>query len=513
MSSQPPPLSSGQPYAEGDLILVEQGGKLHEAKVLKLGDGRSGQDVFVHYQGWNKKWDSWALLTHTRPIDAETRAEQARMAADFDNNRNASNKKQKKREAAGMGTTAITLQARHSCKRRVWPVAVPCLARSLTLSIPVSTCWLVSLVSCTDPPAKRSQYHLDHFNLTCLRVLLVHQLSAVVCAMLSVRLLGRAARAEPASEASASAIAAATKALKTDEELMSSELVPPLPSVLRRRLILDWEWLTRRQHIQRLPARLPVLTLLAAFLHDHHASQALQPAAADSAAAKQEAVMQVCEGLLCYFERCLPAVLLYRIERPQMQQLAQQHNLSVPVPGQPTASPLFSLQHITRTLPRPPAADVQSSSSSSPSSSTSASRPTALTHWLPAPSADTDSFSASTPQWSGVYGCEHLIRMLCKLPAILRDGETEWLDEQRQAVRYTLTALYKWLSLHDELIDGYSVHEQPDGDYMFKLQQPHHAAHHADEQQHSNGDKTVDLRHRHSLSTATGTVPVKRKQR
>ena len=275
----------------------------------------------------------------------------------------------------------------------------------------------------------------------------------------------------PAADAAATAIAAAAQALKAEAEELSADIIPPLPNTVKRRLVLDWESLTRKQRILTLPARLPVITLLAAFLHDQHAKT--QHAVDSEVAAKQEAVLQVCEGLLCYFERCLPAVLLYRIERPQLQQLAANHSLSSSLLGQPNASPLFSLQHYSHTLP--PVASTHSSSSSSSSASTPP--PTALTHWLGEPSADAQTAPApSVAQWSGVYGVEHLVRLLCKLPAILRDGEAEWLPQQRDAVRYTLSTLYKWLSAHDELIYAYSRHEQPTPEYMFKLQQPQHGA-------------------------------------
>ena len=344
------------------------------------------------------------------------------------------------------------------------------------------------------------------------------------CLVRRVVCVGRASeKSVSASSAAARAIAAATESLKTSgESEVSSSLAPPLPSSLRRRLVLDWERLTRRQQIARLPARLPVLTLLAAFLHDHQANRAGEQAAAAAAAAdadsaKQEAVLQVCEGLLCYFERCLPAVLLYRIERPQMTQLAQQHSLVLPAAGQVNDPPLFSLQHMTHTLPRPPATVLpssypSSSSSSSPPLSVSA-PPTALTHWLPEPSAASASFASAVPQWSGVYGVEHLIRLLCKLPAILRDGEAQWMDEQRLAVRYTLTALYRWLSAHDELIYGYSAYEHPSSDYMYKLQQPHHAAsysdesvRHSDEQQQQQQQRGSGLK---QLSRAQAQSPNK----
>ena len=68
-----------RPYAVGDIILVEQGSLLHDAKVTELGDGRDGQDVYIHYVGWNRMWDTWVQLKYTRPETPENRAEQTRM--------------------------------------------------------------------------------------------------------------------------------------------------------------------------------------------------------------------------------------------------------------------------------------------------------------------------------------------------------------------------------------------------------------------------------------------------
>ena len=105
MASSSSSSSSGPaPYAVGETILVEQGQRLHEAKVLQLGDGRDGQDVYMHYLGWNKKWDSWARLEHTRRVTPESRAEQARMDDEL---KQSHKKKQRSREVAGVGTATL----------------------------------------------------------------------------------------------------------------------------------------------------------------------------------------------------------------------------------------------------------------------------------------------------------------------------------------------------------------------------------------------------------------------
>ena len=424
--------------------------------------------------------------------------------------KNKSNKKRKMREGDGTGTKtqrspySLPLPAPYSITH-----SHACLSRSRTVAL-----WL-----CPDPPSKRSQH--SHSPPT------VHLYECCAFTDSSMALMccddhvytEPASKAPDVSEAVAAALTSATAALSVDKDGVSSvasDLVPPMPSSLRRRLVLDWERLTRRQQILRLPTRLSVVMLLTAFVRDHKASSGHEKTA-EMDEAKHELVLQVCEGLLCYFERCLSSILLYRIERPQMQQLVHQHNLKAPEPGQ-SDPPLFNIQHMTRTLPNPPPTAhpaVSSTSSSSSSSSAPSSAPTSvLVHWLGDASTAAASPTAVVPQWSGVYGVEHLVRMLCKLPAILRGGEVEWETEQRQAVRYTLLALYRWLSAHDELIYSYSSYEPATVEYMSKLQQPqHNGVQNSDsakpstdqekqQQQHSNGQKKLDLPRAHSPSKA-----------
>lgn len=56
---------------------------------------------------------------------------------------------------------------------------------------------------------------------------------------------------------------------------------------------------------------------------------------------RQTLVEEVCEGLCEYFDRALPAVLLYRFERPQYRQLLAEH------PGK-APSQLFGGNHLLR---------------------------------------------------------------------------------------------------------------------------------------------------------------------
>ncbi|KAJ3351722.1 Esa1p-associated factor [Entophlyctis luteolus] len=56
---------SGMTFSAGDKILCFHGPLLYEAKVLKTDMRTNGPYYFVHYQGWNVKWDEWVEEART----------------------------------------------------------------------------------------------------------------------------------------------------------------------------------------------------------------------------------------------------------------------------------------------------------------------------------------------------------------------------------------------------------------------------------------------------------------
>ena len=136
------------PYAVGEVILVEQGGLLHLAKVLKLSEGEEEHDVYIHYHKWSDKWDCWTKLAHTRPVNGETLAEQKRMKDEQREEQNAKNKKQKKREESGAGTLPPAAIMRALCSLSSLSYSYVCASLRRRMR---------RLCATTAPPAKRSQ--------------------------------------------------------------------------------------------------------------------------------------------------------------------------------------------------------------------------------------------------------------------------------------------------------------------------------------------------------------------
>lgn len=50
------------PFIEGEKVLVYHGSRIYDAKVIRTQFRTNEWKCFVHYLGWNKKWDEWLCL-------------------------------------------------------------------------------------------------------------------------------------------------------------------------------------------------------------------------------------------------------------------------------------------------------------------------------------------------------------------------------------------------------------------------------------------------------------------
>ena len=105
---------------------------------------------------------------------------------------------------------------------------------------------------------------------------------------------------------------------------------------------------------------------------------------------RRAAVSEVCAGLRLYFDRSLPLILLYKYERPQ-------HNMFAAEEG----------------------ARLNAARSSAASS------------------------AVPIIRWSNIYGCEHLLRLFVKLPALL--AETIQDNKERKLVVGILTEIIRFI--------------------------------------------------------------------
>jgi hypothetical protein len=48
-------------YEVDEIVCVKDRGKIYEAKIIKTQQWSNDWHYFVHFQGWNKKWDRWTV--------------------------------------------------------------------------------------------------------------------------------------------------------------------------------------------------------------------------------------------------------------------------------------------------------------------------------------------------------------------------------------------------------------------------------------------------------------------
>jgi mortality factor 4-like protein 1 len=208
--------STSASFKVGDRILATHGTLRYVAKILEVDEE---QGYFVHYDGWNKKWDEWITLDRMFEDNEENRIIAQRL----------------KEEHINRSTKRVSSSTSNSGKRKKNDA---------------------SSTANDDGDDEKDDENA-----------------------------GGASEALPAVKLN-------------------------LPEDLKTFVIRDWENLTQKNKICNLPKSQTVVKILA-----------------DFAATKKKAPVfaQICEGLSVYFDRALPTILLYRVERPQYERLRSEH--------------------------------------------------------------------------------------------------------------------------------------------------------------------------------------------
>lgn len=109
------------------------------------------------------------------------------------------------------------------------------------------------------------------------------------------------------------------------------------PDNIKKRLVDDWDLITRQKQLVRLPKKLTVCELLEKYqLH-------LKTTSPDELKSGQ--VVEVCSGLIDYFDVMLGTQLLYKFERPQYSDILQNYSDKSP-------SEVFGIEHFLRLFVR-----------------------------------------------------------------------------------------------------------------------------------------------------------------
>ncbi|KAL7085224.1 hypothetical protein ACP275_14G269000 [Erythranthe tilingii] len=220
------------PFREGEQVLAYHGLCLYDAKVQKVEFHIDVWRYYVHYRGWNKKWDEWlgvdCLLKHTE-----------------DNVR-----KQKE------------LKEKHAMEKNVNAAR---LSQDKTKS-PIGV-----------RGKKRKQEILEK-----------------ECIIPSEKLV-----------------------------------IIQIPSTLKKQLIDDNECITHLDQLVKLPRSPSVHEILNKYIDYRVKKNGKIP----------ESVGEIVKGLLCYFDKALPSMLLYKHERPQYKEV---------IPDNVSPSRVYGAEHLLR---------------------------------------------------------------------------------------------------------------------------------------------------------------------
>ncbi|XVF36353.1 hypothetical protein REPUB_Repub19eG0051300 [Reevesia pubescens] len=64
------------PFRDGEIVLAYHNGQIYEAKILDFVKRFDGWQYYVHYRGWNEKWDEWVGIDRLMKVTEENRQKQ-----------------------------------------------------------------------------------------------------------------------------------------------------------------------------------------------------------------------------------------------------------------------------------------------------------------------------------------------------------------------------------------------------------------------------------------------------
>lgn len=130
------------------------------------------------------------------------------------------------------------------------------------------------------------------------------------------------------------------------ESVGDGDMELPLGNQLCKRLVDDWEAVTRNKQLVKLPHKVPVTTFLEEFLASRNKR--------GGAPSTEKVWREIAEGLNAYFDSALGQLLLYRFERQQYSDLLKKH------PDKKVAD-IYGCEHLLRLFVKLPQLLTQAS--------------------------------------------------------------------------------------------------------------------------------------------------------
>eukprot|EP00271_Cylindrocystis_brebissonii_P014260 TRINITY_DN35561_c0_g1_i1.p1 TRINITY_DN35561_c0_g1~~TRINITY_DN35561_c0_g1_i1.p1 ORF type:complete len:349 (+),score=105.51 TRINITY_DN35561_c0_g1_i1:468-1514(+) len=269
---------AGPIYEDGEKVLAYHGQLIYQAKVIGVEKREEGWRYELHYQGWSKKWDEWVA---DERILKETPANLSKQEKLF--KQAAADKKKNGGPSpggpGGPGPVTPTVKAKEEEKPEVKK----------------------------EPAAK-------------------------VKTPASSGGKGKKRKSDPPQPVTTSPAVKETSPRQQGVITAGpdQQVNIPLPPSLKKQLVDDWRCITQVERLVKLPRKPTVADVLQRYLE----AKTKKDSSNDNTA-------EVANGLRAYFDRALPAILLYKQERSQYAQaLPENSNL--------TPAEVYGAEHLLR---------------------------------------------------------------------------------------------------------------------------------------------------------------------